>query len=135
MQAHPGDSAGEALPDQRRADFAARLRALRADAGSPSFRQLAKLTNYSSSTLADATAGKRLPTEPVLRALVVACGADPEPWVAELRRIAAAAAEPTPRPAGPEPAPPATPAGAEAVVYEAGHPAVTASLPCQAPPG
>lgn len=25
--------------------------------------------------------------------------------------------------------------GAEAVVYEAGHPAVTASLPCQAPPG
>lgn len=115
MRLHSGpagdDPGGEPLPEQRRADFAARLRALRADAGSPSFRQLAKLTNYSSSTLADATAGKRLPTEPVVRALVAACGADPEPWVAELHRIAAAAAQPTPLPVTPEPAAPARRAG------------------------
>lgn len=73
-----------------REEFAARLRALRTQAGSPPFRQLAKITNYSSSTLSDATSGKRLPTEAVLRALVTACGADPAPWADELRRLAAA---------------------------------------------
>ena len=80
---------GEPSPTARcKEDFAARLRELRAKAGSPSFRHLAKLTNYSSSTLADATSGRRLPTEPVLKALVTACGADPAPWLEELRRIA-----------------------------------------------
>lgn len=76
-------------PAKSREEFAARLRELRAQAGSPSFRKLAKITNYSSSTLADATLGRRLPTEPVLKALVAACGADPEPWLAELRQIPA----------------------------------------------
>jgi hypothetical protein len=69
-------------------EFAARLRELRVQAGSPSYRNLAKITNYSSSTLADATSGKRLPSEPVLKALVSACGADPAPWLDELRRLA-----------------------------------------------
>jgi hypothetical protein len=73
-----------------RADFAARLSELRVQAGSPSFRNLAKVTNYSSSSLADATSGRRLPSEAVVRALVEACGADPAPWLAELRRIAVA---------------------------------------------
>jgi hypothetical protein len=63
---------------------------LRVKAGSPSFRNLAKITNYSSSSLADATSGRRLPSEAVVRALVSACGADPAPWLAELRQIAAA---------------------------------------------
>ncbi|HEX6467606.1 MAG TPA: helix-turn-helix domain-containing protein [Streptosporangiaceae bacterium] len=71
-------------------EFAARIRELRTQAGSPSFRHLAKVTNYSPSTLADATYGRRLPTEPVLRALVTACGADPAPWLEELRGIASA---------------------------------------------
>lgn len=75
---------------KRREDFAARLREMRVQAGSPSFRHLAKITNYSSSTLADATSGRRLPTGPVLAALVSACEGDPEPWLEELRQIAAA---------------------------------------------
>jgi hypothetical protein len=72
-----------------RDEFASCLRELRIQAGAPSFRQLAKITHYSSSTLADATSGRRLPTEPVLKALVTACGDDPVPWLEHLRRIAA----------------------------------------------
>lgn len=70
-------------------DFAARLRELRAQAGSPSFRQLAKVTHYSSSALAEATRGKRLPSEAVLRAFVTGCGAQPDEWVSLLNRAAA----------------------------------------------
>lgn len=68
------------------ADFAARLRELRESAGSPSFRQMARVAHYSSSTLAEATAGKRLPTEPVVKAFVTACGEDPADWIALLRQ-------------------------------------------------
>lgn len=93
-----------------REEFAACLRALRVQAGAPSFRNLAKITHYSSSTLADATAGRRLPTEPVLTAFVTACGADPEPWLAGLRRIAAAELAGTP----PEEAGPASETGMRA---------------------
>jgi hypothetical protein len=86
----PRGPANEPIPPAgSKEEFAARLRGLRAQAGSPSFRELAKITNYSSSTLADATAGRRLPTEQVLTALVAACGADPAPWVEELRLLAA----------------------------------------------
>ena len=74
---------------QGKEDFAARLRELRAQAGAPSFRHLAKITHYSSSTLAEATSGRRLPTGPVLAAFVTACGGDPAPWLEELRRITA----------------------------------------------
>lgn len=66
--------------------FAAQLRDLRERAGSPSFRQLARVTHYSSSTLAEATAGKRLPTEPVVKAFVTACGEDCAEWIALLRQ-------------------------------------------------
>lgn len=66
--------------------FAAELRGLRESAGSPSFRQLARTTHYSSSTLAEATGGKRLPTEPVLVAFAKACGGDPDEWVRRLKR-------------------------------------------------
>lgn len=86
-----------------REEFAARLRELRSSAGSPPFRRLAKLTNYSSTTLAEATSGRRLPTEPVLKALVGACGADPAPWLEELRQLTrtASAAPPAPDPEPP----------------------------------
>jgi transcriptional regulator with XRE-family HTH domain len=67
------------------AEFARRLRELRASAGSPSFRELARITHYASSTLAEATAGKRLPTEAVVRAFATACGADPDHWAGLLR--------------------------------------------------
>lgn len=84
-----GSDSGGPSKAESRLGFAARLRDLRAQAGSPSFRHLARLTNYSSSTLADATSGKRLPTEPVLKAFVAACGADPAPWIEDLHRVAA----------------------------------------------
>jgi hypothetical protein len=47
------------------------------------------MTHYGSSTLAEATAGRRLPTEAVVTAFVTACGERPGPWLAELRRAAA----------------------------------------------
>lgn len=68
------------------AEFAERLRQLRQQAGSPSFRELARRTHYSSSTLADATAGKRLPTEAVVKAFVTECGGDSDEWLARLRQ-------------------------------------------------
>ncbi|WP_051967312.1 helix-turn-helix domain-containing protein [Kitasatospora mediocidica] len=65
--------------------FALDLRELRRQAGSPPYRQLAARINYSASTLAEAAAGRRLPTEAVLAAFVTACGGDPVEW--ERRRL------------------------------------------------
>jgi hypothetical protein len=42
--------------------FAAELRRLRRAAGSPTYRELARRTNYSSTTLSDAAGGKRSPS-------------------------------------------------------------------------
>lgn len=70
------------------AEFAEQLRELRQQAGSPSFRELARRTHYSSSTLADATAGKRLPTEAVVKAFVTECGGDSDEWLRRLRQAA-----------------------------------------------
>jgi len=81
---------GPLLAAKSKEEFAGCLRELRAQAGAPSFRKLARVTHYASSTLADATSGRRLPTEPVVKALVAACDADPAPWLEQLRRIAAA---------------------------------------------
>ncbi|HUN37012.1 MAG TPA: helix-turn-helix domain-containing protein [Trebonia sp.] len=83
-------SGGPPLTAKSKEEFAACLRALRTQAGTPSFRQLAKITHYSPSTLAEATAGRRLPTEAVVTALVTACGADPAPWREQLGRLATA---------------------------------------------
>ena len=41
------------------AQFAGRLRGLRAAAGSPTYRQLASATNFSAATLARAASGRR----------------------------------------------------------------------------
>ncbi len=60
--------------------FAADLRKLRSQAGPLTYRQLAERTHYSHTTLTDATAGKHLPTLPVLLAFVEACGGDVEHW-------------------------------------------------------
>ncbi|MEV0123742.1 hypothetical protein AB0I16_19795 [Streptomyces sp. NPDC050703] len=80
--------------------FAADLRRLREKAGSPPYRQLARDAHYSSSTLADAAAGRRLPSLPVTLAYVRACGGDTRAWrerwhalSARLAATAAAAAE------------------------------------------
>ncbi len=60
--------------------FAADLRELRERAGSPPYRKLARAAHYSSSTLADAAAGRKLPSLPVTLAYIQACGGDPAVW-------------------------------------------------------
>ncbi|MEU3416483.1 hypothetical protein ABZ760_35480 [Streptomyces sp. NPDC006658] len=75
----------EAGPVQR---FAVELRALRAEAGGPTYRSMAQRTPYSAAALSQAAAGERLPSADVTRAYVTACGGDPDEW--EKRRQAAA---------------------------------------------
>jgi len=60
--------------------FGEDLRALRRRSGAPSFRAMAQRAHFSSSTLAEATQGRRLPSEVVVRAFVEACSADPGSW-------------------------------------------------------
>ncbi|GAA0903805.1 MULTISPECIES: nSTAND1 domain-containing NTPase [Streptomyces violaceusniger group] len=76
--------------------FAADLRRLRAEAGSPPYRELARRAHYSSTTLADAAAGRKLPSLAVTLAYVRACDGDPAEWETRWRSTAAelAAEEP-----------------------------------------
>ncbi|MEU0965741.1 hypothetical protein ABZ357_10035 [Streptomyces sp. NPDC005917] len=60
--------------------FAADLRQLRDKAGAPPYRKLAGAAHYSSTTLADAAAGRKLPSLPVTLAYVRACGGDAAEW-------------------------------------------------------
>lgn len=71
------------------ADFAADLRALRLQAGSPTYRVLAQQTHYSATTLSEAAGGRRLPTLPVLLAYVRACGGDGDAWQARWQDMVA----------------------------------------------
>jgi transcriptional regulator with XRE-family HTH domain len=84
--------------------FGEQMRHVRLDVGSPSFRQLARRTNYAVSTLADATTGRRLPSRDVTEAFATACGVDPEPLIAQREAIALTAPLRT-DPSGHEPAP------------------------------
>ncbi len=68
--------------------LASQLRELRADAGSPGYRELAERTGYSISTLANAAGGRHLPSLPVVLAFVRACGGDPAEWEQRWRRAA-----------------------------------------------
>ncbi|MFF4796079.1 hypothetical protein ACFY2M_41925 [Streptomyces sp. NPDC001276] len=77
------------------ARFAAELRKLRVEAGSPTYRVMARRTGQGASTLSQAAGGERLPSLPVVLAYVRACGGDPEEWEGRWREAAAeAAAEP-----------------------------------------
>lgn len=60
--------------------FAYDLRKLRAEAGSPTYRVLARTAGYSATTLSEAASGTRLPTLDVLLAYVGACGGDLDEW-------------------------------------------------------
>ncbi|RZQ65866.1 PD40 domain-containing protein [Amycolatopsis suaedae] len=62
------------------AEFAAGLRALRAAAGNPPYRELAGHAHYSATALSEAAGGRRLPTLPVTLAFVAACGGDQDEW-------------------------------------------------------
>ncbi|MEW2417264.1 XRE family transcriptional regulator [Streptomyces sp. NPDC046866] len=70
--------------------FAADLRRLRHEAGSPPYRRLAARAHYSVATLSEAAAGRRLPSLDVTLSYVRACGGDTAQWE---RRWQEAAAE------------------------------------------
>lgn len=70
----PLDSDGSPLRE-----LAVELRGLRQRAGL-TYKQLAKITMYGSSTLQEAAAGRRLPTLDVTIAIVAACGGDVTAW-------------------------------------------------------
>lgn len=71
------------------AAFALELRRLRHQAGSPSYRELARRVHYSSTTLADAAGGRKLPTLEVTLAFVRACGGDEREWELRWRAVLA----------------------------------------------
>ncbi|MFE9626681.1 NB-ARC domain-containing protein [Streptomyces sp. NPDC006527] len=73
--------------------FARELRRLRAAAGSPSYRELAKRALFSASVLSDAAAGYRLPTLQVALAFAEACGGERAVWERRWREAACAAGD------------------------------------------
>ncbi|MFF7979984.1 NB-ARC domain-containing protein [Streptomyces sp. NPDC007901] len=104
--------------------FALELRRLRAAAGSPSYRELARRALFSASVLSDAAAGYRLPTLQVALAFAEACGGDRAAWE---RRWRAAAGS-----AGDEPAPAAAKTAHQAPEPRLRAAAVRALLPVPA---
>ncbi|MGW3353710.1 nSTAND1 domain-containing NTPase [Nonomuraea rubra] len=76
------------------------LRRLRREAGAPGYRVLAKRAHYSSSTLAEAAQGRRLPTLEVTLAYVEACGGNREEWTARWQAAAGLVSSATPPLAG-----------------------------------
>ncbi|MEV6583106.1 XRE family transcriptional regulator [Streptomyces sp. NPDC051582] len=79
--------------------FAAALRRLRHEAGSPPYRDLASRAHYSVATLSGAASGRRLPSLDVTLSYVRACGGDVGEWERRWHSVAAqlSAAE-TPEP-------------------------------------
>ncbi|MEU7484826.1 helix-turn-helix domain-containing protein [Streptomyces sp. NPDC042319] len=71
------------------------LRRLREEAGSPSYRALARTAHYSPSTLAEAAKGERLPSLEVLLAYAQACGGTRAHWERRWQAAAAGAREQT----------------------------------------
>jgi hypothetical protein len=62
------------------AQFASELRQLRAQAGNPTYREMAQSAMFSPSVLSSAASGNRMPSLPVTLAFVTACGGDEETW-------------------------------------------------------
>ncbi|MEV6241489.1 hypothetical protein [Lentzea sp. NPDC051838] len=60
--------------------FAGDLRQIRADAGSPTYRELAQRAHFSVATLSEAAGGRKLPSLDVTLAYVRACGGDEQTW-------------------------------------------------------
>jgi WD40 repeat protein len=69
--------------------LAADLRRLRHHAGSPGYRELAKRSGYSAAALANAAAGRQLPTLAVTLAFVRACDGEPAEWERRWRQVSA----------------------------------------------
>jgi len=70
------------------AEFASELRKLRAKAGRPSYRELARRASFSATVLSEAAGGRSLPTLAVVKGYVRACGGDDEEWEERWRRAA-----------------------------------------------
>jgi len=87
--------------------FAHDLRRLRATAGNPTYRALARAAGYSATTLSEAAGGLRQPTLDVVLAYVGACAGDRDAWRARWHKLEAKLNPPsrTPR-AGPPPSVP-----------------------------
>ncbi|MGW4200971.1 XRE family transcriptional regulator [Streptomyces sp. NPDC004726] len=99
----PVDVSGGAV-----AVFASRLRRLRIEAGSPTYRDMATTAMYSASVLSSAANGHRLPTLQVALAYVAACDGDREVWRRRWLEAAdrAGTGVAQSRPAAAQPAPP-----------------------------
>jgi WD40 repeat protein len=67
------------------------LRALRVDAGSPKYLQMARRTGRSRTALAEAAGGDHVPQWETVEAYVRACGGDPTEWIARWEQARAAA--------------------------------------------
>jgi len=67
--------------------FAARLRALRSAAGNPTYGRMARLTGRSSTALAEAAGGDKIPTWETLHAYATACNVDSFTLVEEWERL------------------------------------------------
>lgn len=67
--------------------FAYGLRAVREEAGNPTYRALAALAGFSATTLSDAAGGVRQPSLEVTLAYVGACGGDVELWQERWREL------------------------------------------------
>lgn len=80
----------EAGPVQR---LAHELRGLREAAGKPTYRDMARRANYSTSALSAAAGGEHLPSLPVVLAYVQALDAEPGVWEERWRAAKAAAEE------------------------------------------
>lgn len=73
--------------------LAADLRRLRREAGSPTYRELARRTHYAAATLSSAAGGRVLPTLTVTLAYVRGCQGDAGYWENRWRAVAAELAE------------------------------------------
>src|SRR5882757_10827010 len=69
--------------------FAADLRKLREQAGSPAYRELSRRAHYSTGALSDAAGGRKLPSLAVTLAYAQACGGDIEEWTHHWHEVAA----------------------------------------------
>jgi hypothetical protein len=76
-----GDSQGRGGATDSGGEFAEELRGLRAGAGNPSFRQMARASqSISHTTLHEAATGSRFPSWETTREFVKACGGDESEW-------------------------------------------------------
>ncbi|MFF4851465.1 XRE family transcriptional regulator [Streptomyces sp. NPDC001194] len=78
--------------------FAAALRHLRHEAGSPPYRDLAARAHYSVATLSGAASGRRLPSLDVTLSYVRACGGDAREWERRWHDVAVRLSAQAPRP-------------------------------------